>query len=140
MSMAWSLESRVPLADPRVVTMGLRIPGEFKLRNGASKWILRESLRGVVPDWVIDRRKAGFDTPALRWMRTQHAEFMRDLLLGRQARERGWWNPVAVERLLAEPLSSTWFDRVWKLACIEAWGRTVIDRGHPSAREHRTPA
>src|SRR4029077_548622 len=100
MSMANSLESRVPLADPRVVRFAWHTSFDLKVRSGASKWILREAVADVIPAEVLNRRKVGFDTPAEKWMRGSQSGFVRDLLLSTRARTRGLWNGSGVERLL----------------------------------------
>jgi len=128
MSMANSLESRVPIADPRVVRFALHTRFDLKLRGGATKWVLRRAVSDVIPSEVPGRRKVGFDTPAEPWMRDQHPGFVRDLLLSKSARERGLYDATAVERLLAAPRGPYWFDMVWKLASIEAWAWTFLDR------------
>ena len=89
MCMANSLESRVPIADPRVVRFALHTRFDLKLRGGATKWILRRAVADVIPADVLSRRKVGFDTPAESWMRDRHPDFVRDLLLSKAARERG---------------------------------------------------
>src|SRR5215831_2210687 len=127
MSMANSLESRVPIADPRVVRFALHTRFDLKLRGGATKWVLRRAVSDVIPSEVLSRRKVGFDTPAEKWMRDLHPDFVRDLLLSKAARERGLYNVRAVERLLASPRRPFWFDIVWKLASIEAWAYTFSD-------------
>lgn len=67
--MAWSVESRVPFLDYRLVEFAIRLPVEHKLRKGRTKAVLRNGLRGIVPDRVLDRRdKMGFVTPQSRWM------------------------------------------------------------------------
>jgi asparagine synthase (glutamine-hydrolysing) len=131
MSMQWSLESRVPLADPRLVKHAFAVPYSLKVRNGASKWLLRAAVADVLPAVVLNRKKVGFDTPAERWMRDVHGDYLRDLLLSREARQRGLWNPSAVERLLASPREPFWFDQMWKVACVECWATIYID-GDPS--------
>jgi asparagine synthase (glutamine-hydrolysing) len=60
-------------------------------------------------------------------MRGPHRDFVRDMLLGRQARERGLWNIAAMERLLGRPTDPHWTDVVWKALMIEVWARTVLD-------------
>src|SRR5207248_9761615 len=64
MSMANSLESRVPMADPRIVRFALHTNFDLKLRGGATKWVLRQAVSDVIPSAVLNRRKVGFDTPA----------------------------------------------------------------------------
>ena len=132
MSMANSLESRVPLADPRLLQFAFHTPFDMKIRDGASKWILRRAVADVLPQAVLNRRKVGFDTPAERWMRNQHAGFVRDLLLSARARTRGFWNPRTIEGILDRPQMPHWFDVVWKLVSIEAWATTFLDRNTPA--------
>jgi asparagine synthase (glutamine-hydrolysing) len=126
MSMANGLESRVPLADPRVVRFALHTDFDLKLKGGATKWVLRQAVSDVIPESVLNRRKVGFDTPANAWMRGPHRGFVRDLLLSSAARTRGYWDPVGVERALQATSSPYWFDMIWKLASIEAWASTYL--------------
>jgi asparagine synthase (glutamine-hydrolysing) len=132
MSMASSLESRVPLADPRLVRFAFHTPFELKMRGGASKWILRRAVADVIPPLVLNRRKVGFDTPAERWMREEHCGFVRELLLSARARTRGFWESAAIEKLLDRPQHVNWFDVVWKLASIEAWATVFLDVKSPT--------
>ena len=127
MSMANGLESRVPMADPRVVRFALHTDFDLKLRGGATKWVLRQAVADAVPEPVLNRRKVGFDTPAETWMRGPHRGFLRDLLLSSAAKTRGYWDPAAVERALDATSSRYWFDVVWKLASIEAWAVNFLD-------------
>jgi asparagine synthase (glutamine-hydrolysing) len=129
MSMANSLESRVPLADPRIVRFALHTRFDLKLRGAATKWILRQAVSDVIPSMVLNRRKVGFDTPAAAWMRGRHMPFVRDLLTSPAARERGLFNPAGVARALDDTSNPLWFDIVWKLASIEAWAVTFLDHG-----------
>ena len=132
MSMAHSLESRVPLADPRLVRFAFRTPQGLKLRGGASKWILRQAVADAIPPIVLNRRKVGFDTPAERWMRGPHAGFVRETLLSSGARSRGFWDGAAIERALENTAHPYWFDIVWKLLAIEVWAGVFLD-GKPAA-------
>ena len=92
MSMASSLESRVPFADPRLVKFAFRSGFDLKFRAGATKWLLRQAVAGVLPELVLNRRKIGFESPAEMWMKEQHKGFVRDLLTSSEARSRGFWN------------------------------------------------
>jgi asparagine synthase (glutamine-hydrolysing) len=127
MSMACSLESRVPFADLRLAEFAFRLPFDAKVRGGASKWLLRQSLADVLPEEVLNRRKVGFDTPIERWMSGPHAGFVRETLLCRRARERGWWNPAAITRWLHDPRRALWTDVVWKVLCVELWAQAYLD-------------
>jgi asparagine synthase (glutamine-hydrolysing) len=127
MSMAASLESRVPFADPKMVAFAFHVDPDLKMRGGASKWILRQAVSEVLPSLVLNRRKVGFDTPAQRWMRGPHAGFVRDILLSTRARQRGFWNSAALESLLDHPGGSGWFEVVWKVLSIELWASIFLD-------------
>jgi asparagine synthase (glutamine-hydrolysing) len=127
MSMAVSLESRVPFADPRVVEFAFRVPFDLKVREGASKWLLRKAVADVLPEEVLNRRKVGFDTPIAQWMAGPHAGFVRDTLLSKRSRERGLLGPAAVERWLDDRSDPAWTDVTWKLLCIELWARAYLD-------------
>jgi asparagine synthase (glutamine-hydrolysing) len=146
-SMSWSLESRVPFADPRLVEFAFRTPFDLKFRNGASKWLLRQAVADVLPAEVLNRRKVGFDTPASRWMKGEHAGFLRELLLSSAARSRGLWNPAEMEKVLDQAGHPLWFDVVWKASAIEMWARLFLDGEavhsppeNPAAPSRNTPA
>jgi asparagine synthase (glutamine-hydrolysing) len=141
MSMANSLESRVPLADPRLVAFAFRCGFDLKFKAGASKWILRQAVSDAIPAQVLTRRKVGFDTPAETWMRGAHHDFVRDTLLSRRARERGLWNPRAIARLLERTnRSPLWFDLAWKVLCVESWAQLFLDQSEIPARREKPAA
>lgn len=71
MSMANSIETRVPFLDHRLVELASLIPMRLKIKNGSSKYILKKALRGIVPDEIIDRKKQGFHAPIKEWLRVQ---------------------------------------------------------------------
>ena len=127
MSMAHSLESRVPMADPRVVRFAFRSGFDLKFRDGASKWLLRQAVADVIPAEVLNRRKVGFDTPAVRWMQTQHRAWVRDTLTSTAARNRGLWDVAALSRWLDRTDDPLWFDVTWKALCIEVWATVALD-------------
>lgn len=127
MSMAVSLESRVPLADPRLVKHAFKIPYDLKFRRGATKWILREAIADVVPEHILNRVKVGFDTPVESWMRGRHAGFVRETLLSKSALDRGFWNEKGLRHLIEHPDSAFWIDRIWKALSIEVWAQTFLD-------------
>ncbi len=127
MSMAASLESRVPLADPRLVRLAFRLPFNLKIRGGATKWILRQAVSDVLPREILTRRKVGFDTPAERWMKGRHSDFVRETLLSARARHRGLWKPRSLSTWLNNPDRPLWFDVIWKALSIEIWARLFLD-------------
>jgi asparagine synthase (glutamine-hydrolysing) len=89
MSMAHSIETRVPLLDHKLVEFAATIPPEMNLRNGTTKYVLKQAMRGILPDGIIDRPKQGFAVPLGYWFRGKLGPYVRDLLLGESARRRG---------------------------------------------------
>jgi asparagine synthase (glutamine-hydrolysing) len=134
MSMASSLESRVPFADPRIVQFAFKVDPDLRFRGGSSKWILRKAVSNVLPSLVLSRRKVGFDTPAQAWL-GQHGDFVRDTLLSKTALERGFWNRRGIETLLA----TGEFDILWKVLSIELWASVFLDSASaaPAPSERR---
>ncbi len=131
MSMAASIESRVPFLDHHLVEFAAGLPDRLKLRGFTTKWILREAVRGVLPPEILTRRKMGFPVPFGVWMRGGWQDVARDVLLDRRSRERGIIEPAAVERLIAgHALGVTdGADALWSLLNLELWYRTHIDGG-----------
>lgn len=128
MSMAHSLEARVPLLDHKVVEFAATIPPELQLRGRARKYILKRALRGILPDPVLSRRKQGFAVPLGRWFRGQLGNFVQDLLLSETSRRRGLFDPSYIERLLQLQRQGRELDlQLWTLISFELWCRTFLD-------------
>jgi asparagine synthase (glutamine-hydrolysing) len=129
-SMAHSLEAREPLLDHVLQEHVARIPFEHKLRGGVGKWILRESLRGLLPESILARPKHGFGVPLERWFEGGFDRLTREVLLDPRARRRGWLDPRALERLVTRPGSPGPHRtrRLWALVCLELWAQTYVDR------------
>jgi asparagine synthase (glutamine-hydrolysing) len=130
MSMAASIESRVPFLDHVLVEFAARLPVQWKLRGWTTKRVLREAMKGVLPDSILNRRKMGFPVPFAAWTRGSWNSVAREVLLDRRARDRGLTNSRAVERLLADHAAgrTDGADRIWSLLNLELWHRTFIDR------------
>ena len=129
MSMSASIESRVPFLDHVLVEFAARLPDRLKLRGFRTKRILREAIRGLLPDAILSRKKMGFPVPFAQWTRQRWQPVMRDVLLDRRTRERGLINAAAVERLLDAHRDGTvnGGDAIWALLNFELWFRTFID-------------
>ena len=133
MSMAHSLETRVPLLDHKVVEFAAKIPPEMLLSRGRSKRILRRAMAGLLPESVFERPKRGFAIPLGRWFRGPLKDYPRDLLLSERSRSRGIFDTAAVERLLSDARRGGVLDLpVWTLLSFELWCRVFLDR-RPSA-------
>jgi asparagine synthase (glutamine-hydrolysing) len=141
MSMAHSIESRVPLLDSDVVTFASTLPSRFKLKDGRRKHILKEVAATLVPRDIIDRRKQGFSVPLGVWFRGNVRELFADTLLSSRSLARGYFQAPFVRRLVAEHISGRRDHtlRLWQLVVFERWHAQYLDR-HGSAMPFDAPA
>jgi asparagine synthase (glutamine-hydrolysing) len=108
MSMGVSLEARVPFLDHKFVELALSIPAAIKTRNGVLKYILKKSVRGLIPDELIDRRKQGFGVPVHEWFADRLGDFTRREL--RQfCQETDFFDPAEVTRVLDHDRKRAWY-------------------------------
>lgn len=129
MTMAWGLEARVPFLDHELVELAAQMPAQLKIQQGG-KAPLKHISRGLLPDAVIDRTKGYFPMPALKYVRGEFLQFMRDILLSAAASQRGLYQASYVEKLLAKPdeyLTRIQGNKLWHLALFEFWLQTHID-------------
>lgn len=129
LSMAASIETRVPLLDNKVVDFMRSVPSSFKLRGYNQKYLLKKATEGILPREIISRRKAGFGLPVRSWLRNELQEMLGDLLSHRRIRDRGLFHPETVTRMIAENKSG-FRDHtlsLWSLLTIELWQQTFID-------------
>jgi len=131
MSMAASIESRVPFLDHHLVEFAARLPARMKLRGLTTKWILREAVKPLLPRQILTRPKMGFPVPFSLWLRGAGADLARDVLLDRRARQRGLTDPTAVSALIGAHAGGALDagDALWSLMNLELWYRTFIDGG-----------
>jgi len=127
MSMANSLEARVPLLDHRFVEFAATIPPEMRIRRGVRKYVLKKALEGWVPEDTLYRKKQGFATPLAVWFRTHLEGLVREKLLSAHSQSARFLNPDYIERLLmmhagGRPLQS----QLWTLISFEMWCRRFV--------------
>ncbi len=137
-SMANSLELRSPFLDYRVMEFAATLPPHVKLKRLTQKYLLKRALRGILPERILDRRKAGFGVPMESWLRGDLRPLLLDTLLGPQAATRGYFRAEILERYVSEHLSGQahHHSRLWGLLMLELWHRTFIDSqtsGHASS-------
>lgn len=141
MSMAHSIESRVPLLDNEVVEFAARVPAAMKIRRGRKKHLLKEAAAGLVPADILNRRKKGFGVPLGVWFRGGLRDLFSDVVLSARARGRGYFEPRFVERLVREHVTGRRDHtlRLWGLVVFELWHRHYMDSA-PSAHERAASA
>lgn len=130
MTMAWGLEARVPFLDQELIELAASMPPEMKLPNGG-KHVLKEISRGFLPDSVVNRSKAYFPMPALKYVRGEYLDFMKEILFSDAAKKRRLYNPAYVEKLLKNPddyLTRLQGSKLWHLAALELWLQQNVDK------------
>jgi asparagine synthase (glutamine-hydrolysing) len=122
-SMAVALEARVPLIDHRVVEFAWRLPDNVKVRNGTSKWLLRQVLHRHVPPELIERPKMGFGIPLGEWLRGPLRDWAETLLNEQRLRQAGLLDAAMVRRYWADHLDGrrNWQYLLWDVLMLEAW-------------------
>ncbi len=133
MSMACSLECRVPFLDHRLVELAASIPADVKLPDGRLKGLLKDSLRDVLPANIINRRKRGFGAPVGAWFKRELAPLRAELLARESVTRRGFLNPDVVADLCAEHDANRndYTDLILVLMNLEIWSRLFLDgRSH----------
>ncbi|MGE0461091.1 MAG: asparagine synthase (glutamine-hydrolyzing) [Vicinamibacterales bacterium] len=100
MAMATSLETRAPFLDADVMELAFSMPAQLKIRNGERKWVLKQAMKGILPDGILTRRKEGFSIPMKNWLRRELQPLMRTLLAPDRIRARGLFDPAEVTRLM----------------------------------------
>lgn len=125
-SMAWGLESRVPLLDYRLVELMASIPPVIKFRNGMLKYLFRKAVRELAPREILERTdKMGFPVPLAEWSRGELRDFIAGILQSRACRQRGLINPQAVDAAIAG--ASAYSRGLWGALCLEIWFQQFID-------------
>ncbi len=128
MTMANSLELRVPLLDHLVLEFAARLPAHFKVRGGTTKRILKEAFKRRIPREVIERRKTGLPVPLRRWMRNDLAGFVHETLFSHRALGRGYFKKGAVEQLLQiNAVDGSLLKEVFSLLTLEMWHTEFLD-------------
>jgi asparagine synthase (glutamine-hydrolysing) len=129
MSMAHSIESRVPLLDHLVVEFAASLPASMKIQGDRRKHLLKQLAYRLVPRQILDRPKQGFGVPIGHWFRGSLRDVFGDVLGSPLARQRGYFNGAFIDRVLQEHLSGRRDHslRLWQLLVFELWHRQYVD-------------
>jgi asparagine synthase (glutamine-hydrolysing) len=129
MSMAASIESRVPFLDHPLAEFTMRLPQRMKLRGAETKVILRRAMADILPGAILERRKMGFPVPIAAWLRGEYRHVLDEFVLGERAHARGQFNTLALRRMVAEHVAGQGghWERLWLLVNFEVWQRLFID-------------
>jgi asparagine synthase (glutamine-hydrolysing) len=135
MSMAASIESRVPFLDHPLVEFASSLPQRLKLRGWTTKYVLRQAMRDLLPEEILSRRKMGFPVPVGAWFRGAFRGVVDEFVLGERAMARGLFRRDAVQRLVASHNAGQekHDERLWMLVNWEIWQRIFLDGEPPEA-------
>jgi asparagine synthase (glutamine-hydrolysing) len=128
MTMATSVEGRVPFLDHRMVELAFRIPGSLKVKNGVRKYVLKEAVKDLLPAEILARPKVGFHVPVTRWFEAVLNPLAEEVLLDSRMTGLEIWDPEEVRRLLARQRSGkgNLGMRIWALVNFGLWYRHWI--------------
>ena len=128
-SMAVSLESRVPLLDIRIAQLVASMPPTIKFEGGQTKYILKKAVEELVPKTILDRKdKMGFPVPLMEWFNDPIKDFVMDILFSAKTKERGFFNTGGLKYLLN---NQTQFGRqLWGALCLELWFEEFLDHSY----------
>lgn len=137
MSMAASIEVRVPFLDHDLVSFASTVPHGLKQRGREGKWILKKAMEPYLPHDVIYRPKAGFGAPLRHWLRGELREMMHDLLSSENLLRRGIFNPQTVQTLIADDLAGRKDGSytILSMMCLELWCRNSLDQAEPAIHQ-----
>ncbi|MEO7018798.1 MAG: asparagine synthase (glutamine-hydrolyzing) [Ktedonobacteraceae bacterium] len=129
MSMAASLEARMPLLDEHLIAYAASIPSHLKVHGWQTKWILKQAFADFLPRSILTRKKMGFNVPTGAWFRESQRDFLSGLLLSERTRSRELFNYAFVEHLLNAHLAGrrNYQAQLFTLASLELWFRVFID-------------
>jgi asparagine synthase (glutamine-hydrolysing) len=133
MTMANSVELRVPFLDHKVLEFAARLPRKQKVRGWTLKSLAKKALKKHVPQEILQRPKAGFPVPYESWLQDGLGAWIREVLLDARSLSRGYFRPGAVERVLKDARQHPEYSHeIFALLVLELWHRAFVDAGAPA--------
>lgn len=128
-SMSNSLEIRSPLLDHQLMEFSASLPSNLKIRTLSLKYILKKSLKGMVPDKILKRPKRGFGVPVDKWFKCQLKEYLTNTILSYRALERGYFKPDRLRGIVDSHMrgNNDYGQHLWGLLMLELWHRRFVD-------------
>ena len=128
-SMAVSLEARSPFLDHKLMEFAASLPVRYKLHGLTTKYVLKQALRGILPQQNLSRGKMGFGVPISHWLRGKLKGLLSETILSEQAMRRGYFKPEVVKRLVAEHSAGRrdFGPQLWTLMMLELWAQEFVD-------------
>lgn len=141
LTMAASIEARVPLLDHKLVEFAASLPPHLKIRGMTRKYLLKRVSRSWLGPEIVHRKKQGFPIPIATWFRTELRSLVRDMLAPDTVRRRGLFDPNFVQRLIAEHEAGLADHAIllWGLMSVEIWHRVFIERSASSVSDAALP-
>jgi asparagine synthase (glutamine-hydrolysing) len=134
MTMANSVELRVPLLDHKILEFAASLPARHKIRGFKTKYIAKRVLRNAIPAQILRRKKAGFPIPYESWLRNELRGWVREILLDSRTTNRGYFNKAAIDGLLSKNLEFGHGSReIFSLVALELWNREFLEENVPAA-------
>lgn len=129
MSMANSLEVRVPLLDHKVVEFMANLPSHYKIRRLTLKWLLKNTLKGLLPQSIINRWKAGFHVPVASWLKHELKDMLTDYLSPSTLKNEGIFNPRFVQTLIKDHMNkkADYSRELWGLLMFSIWKQKFVN-------------
>lgn len=128
MSMAASIESRVPFLDHKLMEFSASMPKNMKLRGKTTKYVLRQAMKDVLPPEILSRGKMGFPVPVGKWFRGPYKGLIDEYVLSERALGRGLFDPIYIQALVDRHMKGENHDeRLWALLNMEIWQRRFLD-------------
>lgn len=130
MTMAASLEARIPLLDEHLIAYAASIPSHLKIQGLQAKYLLKQAFADFLPAPILTRKKMGFNVPTGLWFREEQRKLLPRLLLSERIRSRGYFNEAAIAHMIREHMEGTtnYQAQLFTLASLELWFRVFIDR------------